>query len=73
VVAADDAQKVFFETGIRNGSQNPLIVEISGLPCDRAVRVTTMFFSEKNGQGERLVRDNRDLSISSCVDTTKKP
>jgi hypothetical protein len=73
VVAADDAQKVFFETGIRNGSQNPLVIEISGLPCNREVRVTTMFFSEKNGQGERLVRDNRDLGILPCADTTKKP
>jgi hypothetical protein len=73
VVAADDAQKVFFETGIRNGSQNPLVVEISGLPCNREMRVTTMFFSEKDGKGERLVRDNRDLGILSCVDTTKKP
>ena len=73
VVAADDAQKVFFETGIRNDSQNPLVVEISGLPCNREVRVTTMFFSEKDGKGERLVRDNRDLGILSCEDTTKKP
>ncbi len=73
VVAADDAQKVFFETGIRNGSQNPLVVEISGLPCNREVRVTTMFFSEKDGKGERLVRDNKDLGILSCEDTTKKP
>jgi hypothetical protein len=73
VVAADDAQKVFFETGIRNGSQNPIVIEISGLPCNREVRVTTMFFSEKNGQGERLVRDNRDLGILSCEDGTKKP
>jgi M6 family metalloprotease-like protein len=73
VVAADDAQKVFFETGIRNGSQNPLVVEISGLSCNREMRVTTMFFSEKDGKGERLVRDNRDLGILSCVDTTKKP
>jgi hypothetical protein len=73
VVAADDAQKVFFETGIRNGSQNLLIVEILGLPCNREVRVTTMFFSEKDGKGERLVRDNRELGILSCEDGTKKP
>jgi hypothetical protein len=73
VVAADDAQKVFFETGFRNGTQNPLIIEISGLPCNREVRVTTMFFSEKDGKGERLVQDNKDLGILSCEDTTKKP
>jgi hypothetical protein len=73
VIAADDAQKVFFETGIRNGSQNPLVVEISGLPCNREFRVMTMFFSEKDGKGERLVRENKDLPILACEDTAKKP
>jgi len=73
VIAANDNQKVFFETGIRNGSQNPLSVEISGLPCNREFRTMVMFFSEKDGKGERLVRDNSDLGILSCEDTTKKP
>ena len=73
VIAANDNQKVFFETGIRNGSQNPVSVEISGLPCNREFRTMVMFFSEKDGTGERVVRDNNDLGILSCEDTTKKP
>ena len=73
VIAADDNQKVFFETGIRNGSQNPVSVEISGLPCNREFRTMVMFFSEKDGKGERVVRDNSDLGILSCEDTTKRP
>jgi hypothetical protein len=73
VIAANDNQKVFFETGIRNGSQNPLSVDISGLPCNREFRTMVMFFSEKDGKGERVVRDNSDLGILSCEDTTKRP
>jgi M6 family metalloprotease-like protein len=73
VIAADDDQKVFFESGVRNNSQNPIVVDISGLPCNREIRVVTMFFSEKDGKGERMVRDNNDLTILACEDTTKKP
>jgi hypothetical protein len=32
-----------------------------------------MFFSEKDGKGERLVRENKDLPILACEDTAKKP
>jgi len=73
VIAANDNQKVFFETGVRNGSQNPVSVDISGLPCNREFRTMVMFFSEKDGKGERVVRDNSDLGILSCEDTTKRP
>jgi hypothetical protein len=73
VIAADDPQKVFFESRILNGSQNPIVVEISGLPCNRELRTMTMFFSEKDGKGEKLVMENKELSLLSCEDTTKKP
>jgi hypothetical protein len=73
VIAADDPQKVFFESGIRNGSQNPIAVEISGLPCNRAFQIMAMFFTEQDGKGDRLVRENKDLGVLSCEDTTKKP
>jgi hypothetical protein len=73
IIAEDDAQKVFFESGVVNGSQNPIIVNISGLPCNRQVKTMAMFFTEKDGKGERLVAENRDLNLLPCVDTTKKP
>jgi hypothetical protein len=73
VIAEDDAQKVFFESRVLNGSQNPIIVNISGLPCNRQVKTMAMFFTEKDGKGERLVAENRDLNLLPCVDTTKKP
>jgi hypothetical protein len=73
VIATDDAQKVFFETGIRNGAQSPLVVEISGLPCSREFVIMSMFFTEKDGKGERLVMDKRNFGVLSCEDTTKKP
>jgi len=73
VIAEDDAQKVFFESRVLNGSQNPIIVNISGLPCNRQVKTMAMFFTEKDGKGERLVAENRDLNLLPCEDTTKKP
>ena len=73
VISEDDAQKVFFESRVLNGSQNPIIVNISGLPCNRQVKTMAMFFTEKDGKGERLVAENRDLNLLPCVDTTKKP
>lgn len=73
ITDAVDFQRVFFETGIRNSSQSPLAIEIMGTSCNRQVRVVTMFFSEKDGKGERVVRENKDLAILACEDSTKKP
>jgi hypothetical protein len=33
----------------------------------------TEFFTEKDGKGERLVIESKQLSFLSCEDTTKKP
>ena len=66
VTAADDSQKVFFESRILNGTQNPIVVDITGLPCNREVRTITMFFSEKDGKGERVVRESRELAVTPC-------
>ena len=69
----DDFQKVFFESGFVNDDRNPIVVDISGLVCNKELRTITEFFTEKDGKGERVVRDNSDLGILSCEDTTKRP
>jgi len=73
ITSSEDFQKVYFETGYVNDSRNPLVIEISGLPCNVGLRTMTEFYSEKDGKGERLVIENRQLSNLSCEDTTKKP
>ncbi len=73
VTAVDDFQKVFFESGFVNDDRNPIVVDISGLVCNKELRTITEFFTEKDGKGERFVVENRQLSFLSCEDTTKKP
>jgi len=73
VTAADDFQKVYFESGFVNDDRTPLVVDISGLICNKELRTMTEFFSEKDGKGERLVIESKQLSFLSCEDTTKKP
>ena len=73
VTAADDFQKVFFESGYLNDARSQLILEISGLVCNRELRTVTEFYSEKDGKGERLVVENRQLGILPCNNTPKKP
>ncbi len=73
VTATDDFQKVFFESGYVNDDRSPLVVDISGLVCNRELRTITEFYTEKDGKGERFVVENRQLSFLSCEDTTKKP
>jgi M6 family metalloprotease-like protein len=73
VTAADDFQKVYFETGVVNDSRNPLEIEITGLPCNKDLRTMTEFYSKKNGEGERVVMESRQLTRLSCEDTAKKP
>jgi hypothetical protein len=68
-----DFQKVYFETGYVNDSRNPLVVNITGLVCNKEFRTMTEFFTEKNGKGERLVIPSLQLRNLSCEDTTKKP
>jgi hypothetical protein len=66
VTAVDDFQKVYFETGFVNDSRNPLVIEISGLVCNKELRTMTEFFSKKNGEGERKVIESRQLSNLPC-------
>jgi M6 family metalloprotease-like protein len=61
-----DFQKVYFETGFVNDSRNPLVIEISGLVCNKELRTMTEFFSKKNGEGERKVIESRQLSNLPC-------
>jgi hypothetical protein len=68
-----DFQKVYFETGYVNDSRNPLVVDITGLVCNKEFRTMTEFFTEKDGKGERLVIPSLQLRDLSCEDTTKKP
>ena len=73
VTAVDDFQKVYFETGYVNGAQNPVVVEISGLVCNKELRTVIEFYTEKDGKGVRMSMESRQLSWLSCEDTTKKP
>lgn len=73
VTAMDDLQKVYFESGYINDNRSPVVVEISGLVCNKELRAMTEFYTEKDGKGERLVRPSMGLSFLSCEDTTKKP
>ena len=61
-----DFQKVYFETGFVNDSRNPLVIEISGLVCNKELRTMIEFFSKKNGEGERKVMESRQLSYLPC-------
>jgi hypothetical protein len=73
VTAMDDLQKVYFESGYVNDSRSSVVVEITGLVCNKELRAMTEFYTEKDGKGERLVRPSMGLSFLSCEDTTKKP
>jgi len=66
VTAMDDFQNVYFETGIVNDSRNPLVVDISGLVCNKELRTVIELFSKKNGEGEQKVIAGRELSNLPC-------
>ncbi len=68
-----DFQKVYFETGYVNDSRNPIVVNITGLVCNKEFRTMLEFYTEKNGKGERLNMQSLQLRNLSCEDTTKKP
>jgi hypothetical protein len=73
VTAVDDFQKVYFESGYINDNRSQIVVEISGLVCNKELRTVTEFYTKKNGEGERESRMSTQLSFLSCEDTTKKP
>ncbi len=55
VTATDDYQKVYFESDKIDSTANPLVVQITGLVCGVDLRVMSMFFTNKGGQGESRV------------------
>jgi hypothetical protein len=61
-----DFQKVYFESGYVNDSRNPLVIEISGLVCNKEFRTVTEFYSKKNGEGERQVIQSLQLRNLPC-------
>ena len=48
-------QKVYFESDKIDSTANPLVVQITGLVCGVDLRVMSMFFTNKGGQGESRV------------------
>jgi len=68
-----DFQKVYFESGYVNDSRNPIVVNITGLVCNKEFRTVLEFYTEKNAKGEKLVMQSLQLRNLSCEDTTKKP
>ena len=65
VTATDNFQKVYFESNFKDSTANPLVVELSGLTCDVDLRVMSMFFTGKQGQGESRVEEIT-LKRTSC-------
>jgi hypothetical protein len=65
VTAIDNSQKVYFETGIRDTNINPLTVELTGLTCETDLRVVSMFFTGKQGQGQSKIEE-RIINRSQC-------
>ena len=66
VTAADDFQKVFFETGWVNNSAQDLEVNINGLVCNRELRVVLQLSSELDGKGE-VVTTEKNISPQKCA------
>jgi hypothetical protein len=65
VTATDDFQKVYFESDKVDSTANPLVVKMTGLVCGVDLRVMSMFFTEKRGQGQSRVEE-RILSSFKC-------
>ena len=65
VTATDNFQKVYFESGFRDSNANPLTVNLTGLTCDVDLRVVSMFFTGKQGQGQSHIQEV-NLKKSQC-------
>ena len=65
VTATDNFQKVYFESDIVDSTANPLVVKMTGLVCGVDLRVMSMFFTEKRGQGQSRVEE-RILKSYQC-------
>jgi hypothetical protein len=65
VTATDDYQKVYFESGKVDSTANPLVVKMTGLVCGVDLRVMSMFFTKKGGEGQSRV-EQRVLRSFKC-------
>jgi hypothetical protein len=65
VTAMDNSQKVYFETGFKDSNVNPLSVELTGLTCEIDLRVVSMFFTGKQGQGQSKIEE-KIINRSQC-------
>ena len=61
-----DFQKVYFESGYVNDSRSTIVVDITGLECNKQFRTMTEFYTEKDGKGERLVMPSFQLRDLPC-------
>jgi IgA Peptidase M64 len=59
VTANDDFQKVYFESGIINSAVNNIEVDISGLVCNKELRVSALFYTLQSGKGETVYFDKK--------------
>lgn len=66
VTDAKDFQKIYFESGYVNDSRNQLVIDITGLVCKKQFRVVTVFYSQKNGQGEQASHASLELRDLPC-------
>ena len=68
-----DFQKVYFESGYVNDARSTIVVDITGLECNKQFRTITEFYTEKDGKGERIVMPSFQLRDLPCQDPNKKP
>jgi hypothetical protein len=65
VTATDDFQKVYFESSKVDSTANPLVVKMTGLVCGVDLRVMSVFFTKKGGEGQSRV-EQRVLRSFKC-------
>ena len=65
VTATDDYQKVYFESDKVDSTANPLVVKMTGLVCGVDLRVMSVFFTKKGGEGQSRV-EQRVLRSFKC-------
>jgi len=73
VTATDDFQKVYFESDKVDSTANPLVVKMTGLVCGVDLRVVSMFFTEKQGQGQSRVEERILRSFKCQGEDSSKP
>jgi hypothetical protein len=66
VTEVDGDRRGFYDSGNINDSSNALTMNIGEIICDKDFRVLTEFYTEKNGEGSRLILENRQAKKMSC-------